>query len=95
MIEVWNRSDWATYRAMTSSAFVHEGLGSGQHSDDVDDVVLRWRRLKAAFPGAGAQIVSLETRATWTVTGVVWRSVPASLSNDEPAPPTSRSRSGI
>lgn len=86
VIEAWNRSDWSTYRALTGAAFVHEELGNGQVSDDVDDVVLRWQRLKAAFPGAGAQIVSIETRGTWTVTGVVWRSVHASPSPDEPVP---------
>jgi SnoaL-like polyketide cyclase. len=73
LVDSWNRSDWAAYRAMTDPAYVYEERASGLRVPDVDEVVRRWQRVKVGFPDAAADIVDVLVSDRTTMIGVVWR----------------------
>lgn len=72
-IECWNRSEWQAYRALTAAGFVYEEAGTGRRVEDVEDVLTGWRRLKAAFPDATAEITRVDMRDDMALASVVWR----------------------
>ncbi len=73
VIECWNRSDWAGYRALTGPGYVYEEAGTGRRVEDVAAVLAGWGRLKTAFPDAAAEIVQMRSEGDTAVTEVIWR----------------------
>jgi hypothetical protein len=90
VIEAWNCADWSAYRAVVGPAFVHEQCSTGQCTDDVDEVVRSWQRVKAVFPDSAAEIVALGRLGPRTVAGVIWRAVQSAptLDGTRIEPPT-------
>lgn len=73
VIDCWNRSDWAGYRALSGPGFGYEEAGTGRRVADVEAVLVGWDRLKTGFPDATAEIVQVRSEPGVTVVGVIWR----------------------
>jgi hypothetical protein len=73
VVDCWNRSDWTAYRALLADGFCYTELGSGRCVDDVDELLAGWRRTKAAFPDAEAEVVDVLERDHAALVGLVWR----------------------
>jgi predicted ester cyclase len=79
VVDCWNRSDWSAYRALSGPRFVYEEVGSGRRVEDVDELLMGWQRLRAAFPDASAEVVDVLVRGDVTVAGLVWRATHTGL----------------